>query len=411
MKVVSSAVPQAIFNNISSVKEQARLANTLLLYPNFANNDYQCARSFLLAYKNNQETFKTYRREIERFLQWAWLVQQKSILEFKREDLEAFVEFCQQPFKSWIGFNQVPRFLIKDGLEQPNPKWCPFVAELPKSAVQNGAKPTKDDFSLSQEAIKIIFATLSSFYNFLINEEKTTNNPVSLIRQKSKFIRKQAALAPIRRLSPEQWSYVIKAAKGMAEEKPAKHRRTLFIIQALYGMYLRISELASSKRWTPQMNSFYKDGDSNWWFKVVGKGNKERDISVSDEMLDAFKKYRDSLNLSPLPLSIENTPLIPKQLGKGAITETRYIRQLVQECFDYAYKLMLAENKIDDAHELRVATVHWLRHTGISDDVKHRPREHVRDDAGHSSGAITDRYIDIEKKARSLSAKRKKIVV
>ncbi len=26
-------------------------------------------------------------------------------------------------------------------------------------------------------------------------------------------------------------------------------------------------------------------------------------------------------------------------------------------------------------------TVHWLRHTGISDDVKIRPREHVREDA------------------------------
>jgi len=50
-----------------------------------------------------------------------------------------------------------------------------------------------------------------------------------------------------------------------------------------------------------------------------------------------------------------------------------------------------------------------IRHTGISDDVKHRPREHVRDDAGHSSGAITDRYIDVELIARANSAKNKTI--
>ncbi len=56
------------------------------------------------------------------------------------------------------------------------------------------------------------------------------------------------------------------------------------------------------------------------------------------------------------------------------------------------------------------ATVHWLRHTGISDDVKHRPREHVRDDAGHSSSAITDKYIDIELRARHQSAKEKLII-
>ena len=51
--------------------------------------------------------------------------------------------------------------------------------------------------------------------------------------------------------------------------------------------------------------------------------------------------------------------------------------------------------------------MHWLRHTGISEDVKHRPREHVRDDAGHSSGAITDKYIDIERRDRHASAKDK----
>jgi hypothetical protein len=60
---------------------------------------------------------------------------------------------------------------------------------------------------------------------------------------------------------------------------------------------------------------------------------------------------------------------------------------------------------IEEAESLISATVHWLRHTGISDDVKIRPREHVRDDAGHSSSAITDKYIDIELRERHLSAK------
>ncbi len=62
-----------------------------------------------------------------------------------------------------------------------------------------------------------------------------------------------------------------------------------------------------------------------------------------------------------------------------------------------------------EAQQLMMATVHWLRHTGISDDVKIRPREHVRDDAGHSSSAITDKYIDIELRERHASARKKKI--
>ena len=45
-------------------------------------------------------------------------------------------------------------------------------------------------------------------------------------------------------------------------------------------MYLRISELAASKRWMPKMNDFARDSDNNWWFTTVGKGNKQRQIAV-----------------------------------------------------------------------------------------------------------------------------------
>jgi len=67
----------------------------------------------------------------------------------------------------------------------------------------------------------------------------------------------------------------------------------------------------------------------------------------------------------------------------------------------------------DEARMLQEATVHWLRHTGISDDInkRGRPVAHVRDDAGHSSSAITDRYNDTELQARHLSAKDKDVEV
>ncbi len=102
-------------------------------------------------------------------------------------------------------------------------------------------------------------------------------------------------------------------------------------------------------------------------------------------------------------------PLILKNKGTGAITSTRQIRTIIQNCFDRAITLMRESNFNNEADQLQAATVHWLRHTGISDDVKIRPREHVRDDAGHSSSAITDKYIDIELRERHASAKNKPI--
>jgi hypothetical protein len=83
--------------------------------------------------------------------------------------------------------------------------------------------------------------------------------------------------------------------------------------------------------------------------------------------------------------------------------------RIVQGCFDIAEKQLLETGLTEEADSLAAATVHWLRHTGISEDVKIRPREHVRDDAGHSSSATTDRYIDIEKQARYQSAQNKNI--
>lgn len=371
--------------------------------------DYKHAVNFLQSYRGSHETFKSYRKEIERLLQWSWFLQAKPLKDLRRKDLENFLEFCQAPPKNWIGIKHVPRFLSKDGLRIPNPLWRPFVAAVSKKAHRDGQQPNIKSYMLSQSALQAIFAILSSFFNFLEQEEYVHGNPVAQIRQKSKFLRKRQGKKVIRRLSELQWSYIIETAEKMAAENPVLHERTLFIMNALFAMYLRISELAASPRWIPQMGHFYKDMDENWWFKTVGKGNKERDISVSNAMLAALKRYRLSMDLTSLPSPGEITPLIPKALGKGPIEGTRHIRKIVQHCFDKTIERLREDGFNEDAEVLMAATVHWLRHTGISEDVKIRPREHVRDDAGHSSSAITDQYIDIELRARHASAKKKLI--
>lgn len=385
----------------------ARLPNILDVQE--ATTDYQQCINFLKAYRGSQETFKSYRREIERLLQWTWFIQNKTLKQLRRNDLESFLEFCQNPPKEWIGIKQVPRFVIREGLRVANSDWRPFVVSISKKAYRDGQVPNIKSYLLSQGALQAIFAILSSFFNFLEQEEYSFGNPVAQIRQKSKFLRKFHGKKSIRRLSELQWSYIIETAEQMASQQPQLYERTLFIMNALYAMYLRISELAASERWVPQMGHFYRDRDNNWWFKTVGKGNKERDVSVSNAMLEALKRYRVSLGLSALPSPGDKDPLVPKAVGKGPIEGTRHIRKIVQYCFDKTIERLKSDGFMEDAEFLMAATVHWLRHTGISEDVKSRPREHVRDDAGHSSSAITDQYIDIELRARHASAKKKPI--
>ena len=376
--------------------------------PSFAVKDYQAALNFLYNYRGSKDTFGAYRRDLERLIQWSWFVRGQSLLDHKREDMEAFIEFCLNPPKRWIGLKNVSRFKVINGEKQPNPEWRPFEAHISKKDHKEGLEPDKGKYQFSQQALKVMFGILSSFYTYLLQEQMVQLNPIALIRQKSKFIQKQSKGHVIRRLSNEQWEMVINLTKEQAA-LDVTQERTVFMLSCLYGMYLRISELAAKPRWTPTMGDFFKDSEGNWWFKTVGKGNKVRQIAVSDAMLNALRHYRTAyLKLSPLPSLDEKIPLIGhvKNMHKP-MTSERPIRQLIQACFDQAANTLEAQGKPEEASGLRVATVHWLRHTGISEDVKHRPREHVRDDAGHSSSAITDKYIDIELRERARSAKGK----
>lgn len=399
--------PVPLFDQLSELQKRRKEYLTAIA-PTF-QPDFEKAIDFLLSYRGSEATFNAYRREIERFMQWCILILNKTFNQVQRADFENYIDFCQKPPQEWIGLKKVPRFLNSENKRIPNPDWRPFVVTLSKFENRQGQIAQLENYQISEKALSEVFAIVGSFYNFLIAEDYLEINPVAQIRQKSKYIRKHQGKQKIRRLSELQWGYVIETAEFMAKENPEMHERTLFMMNILYGMYLRISELAASKRWQPQMGDFQRDQDGNWWFVTVGKGNKQRQISVSDDVLRALRRYRTYLGLTQLPSPGEKNPLLSKQRGIGAINSTRQIRQIVQNCFDQTIERLKNDGFADEAEQLMTATVHWLRHTGISDDVKHRPREHVRDDAGHSSSAITDKYIDIELRERHASARRKKI--
>jgi site-specific recombinase XerD len=404
-----SSFPAPIFDNLEFLPDPFRLSAEIIA-PELSTDkqqDYFFSLRYLISYKGSTATFNSYRREIERLLQWVWLKTELNLTELRREHIEQYLEFCIHPPTDWIGLKNVARFKNQQGLRIQNFEWRPFVVPYNKALKQ---KSSPETYAPSQKAIQSVFAILSSFFNFLIQEEFVTGNPVALVRQKSRFIQTSQNVAPVRRISNYQWDEVMRTAEHLASTKPAQHERTLFILNCLLGMYLRISELVADERSTPLMGDFRTDQDRNWWFHVVGKGNKSRVITVSNGMIDALKRYRIHLGLPELPLPGESTPLIPKVHGNGPVTSTRQIRNLVQQCFDLAYEALASKGQSSEALELKAATVHWLRHTGISEDVKIRPREHVKEDAGHSSMATTDKYIDSELRERHASAVNKTII-
>lgn len=103
----------------------------------------------------------------------------------------------------------------------------------------------------------------------------------------------------------------------MAEAEPKKHERTLFI-------------LLGRSNWQPTMGDFRLDADGNWWFHVVGKGNKSGKIAVRDEYVEKYlKRYRTFIGLGPLPSYQEKTPLLKTLSGRAGLSD-RQVRALLQ---------------------------------------------------------------------------------
>ena len=306
--------PQPIVDNLEMLKDRRyreQMASQLGAAADYQASNYQTVTQFLLSYDGSTDTFNAYRRELERLLQWSWRVQERSVHDLGRDDIVAFIEFLMDPPMAWIGLTNTARFVNRDGQREPNPNWRPFVASVTKSAFREGGAPEAKDYQPSQASIQAAFAVLSSYYDFLLQESYVETNPVSIIRQKSKFLQKDHNQAIVRRISDLQWDYVLETAELMAAQNPALHERTLFVMTALFAMYLRVSELVANERSTPLMGDFKRDRDGHWWFHVTGKGNKHRTVTVSDAMLGALKRYRLSRGLSDLPPPNDPLPLVP----------------------------------------------------------------------------------------------------
>ncbi|MFK5914774.1 MAG: hypothetical protein QM484_10380, partial [Woeseiaceae bacterium] len=107
-----------------------------------ADIDLEYALKFLYSYNGSTATFNSYRRELERILQWSWNIEKTSVLNLKREHIEDFIRFCFNPPKAWIGLKNVARFKNTNGERTPNNEWRPFVITLTK--IEHGKNKKAD---------------------------------------------------------------------------------------------------------------------------------------------------------------------------------------------------------------------------------------------------------------------------
>lgn len=381
--------PTALFSDSEVLARNTSVCTSL-------PESYQQVRLFLLSYQYSKDTYNTYRREVERYCQWVWFMKKQDLCDIDRHSFLEYIDFFHQPPPSWVARQHYPRMKCVGGEMQPNDDWRPFVSKGERKQA-------------SQPAVKSMLACLSTFYTFLLHEGVVLQNPIQMLNQKRQLIGIVKGHKIKRRLSQVQWNYMVDQIRVLADNQP-RFERHLYIMSLFFLLGLRISEIATIDKQTKTMNLFYQDKERRWWFEAHGKGNKQRDVAVPDAMIESLERFRMSIGLFPMPMPTELTPLVPKEKGAGGLG-ARQIRFLMREVFDIAIALLKKDGLQSEADALNQATVHWLRHTAISEDVLHRPFEDVRDDVGHENIATTSLYVDVVDAKRHASAKHKKLKI
>lgn len=390
------------------LKDFPELTDFLNAGPDWRKQHWDWGLDFLkyTARSKSEHTFSRFRNETERFLIWAFLIKDKPIDEYRKADILDYADFCWKPPASWISLGMNDRFVMRSGFFKMNPDWLPFRLNHAK---HDENEPDKKRYRPSQETIAAMFTALTAFYKHLINEEYCFANPAQIARSDCRYLVKDAQVKEIRRLTSEQWSYVIKTAQSLAD-KDRKYERNLFVVVTLKTLFLRISELSERSNWIPEMRHFWQDHDENWWLKIFGKGRKIRDVSVPDDYLIYLKRYRQYRGQSPLPSADDRSPLVEKIRGQGGMS-ARHLTRIVQEIFDLTYQAMANEFGAEKAKKLKEASSHWLRHTGASMEIERgRALKDVSEDLGHASMSTTDTiYVQSETKKRAESGKTRKV--
>ena len=130
-------------------------------------------------------------------------------------------------------------------------------------------------------------STIRQFYKFLYQENIITDNPMNgvegpkLARTLPKLLNERSILRLIEHVKDLQ------IGSELTHKKRLRHQRFLSQIEILYSTGMRVSELLSIK--ISDLNQH------NYFLNVMGKGNKERIVPLTEEALSETKYYLELL--------------------------------------------------------------------------------------------------------------------
>lgn len=173
---------------------------------------------------------------------------------------------------------------------------------------------TKTGRSAATQALCL--SALRQFYQFTYGEGLSDDNPAEALERP----KTQRPLP--KTLSHDEVTALLDTAKAKAEQGTIKDLRLQAMMEILYATGLRVSELCGLPR-----GAFRPDQP---WLTVIGKGNKERLVPLTEPAIDSTLAY-----LNAIPKLESPSPFLFASRGKkGHLTPARFAQLLKDLCVE-----------------------------------------------------------------------------
>lgn len=356
------------------------------------DNDYDAIRLWLSTITPDSNTWRSYRKEAERFLLWAILERGKPLSSLRTQDCIAYRDFLSDlgrlSDKSWSLAYHIPQdqWLGKRGTPRWSALWRPFeqlpplkppTDQSPEELAQWREKQQENHSYrrgvLSDSSQKLAQTILKSMCEWLMRQRYLDSNPWDGVpTRKNPATRMQT----VRCFTKSQWGFLMQYLDGMVHD--GRHARLRFVLLFAYGTGLRLSELTGSRICDLKYQETKDQRTEAWTLNVIGKGDKERVVVVPSlvrKELHAYLAHRgyatfndapqdapliDRLVGVPFPARLDDKPIAPAVDQLKLSDQALY--KILKSFFTKASLAMQAES-VTEARHIAQASTHWLRHT------------------------------------------------
>lgn len=252
-------------------------------------DDLEAIMEWLSRHKGTPRTFASYGRIAERFYLWCVLVRRLPLSSLHTKDFEAYDLFMQRPPADWVQ----PLVAMRGTRD-----WRPFKGPL------------------SASSRKLNFTVIGSMLNAMVEVGYLKANAANGVAKSLKLPRSK--IHAHRSFDEAQWQWFMTCwakqyrevgpavppgveqpfsptalAKDVSPSRAAELRRMRLVLELAATTGLRRIELVTTRR--RQLQRVLVDGEHVWILSVLGKGSKEREVVVYDDVKDMIDQHHKDM--------------------------------------------------------------------------------------------------------------------